>query len=139
MREFILIFLYGAVSLAAFFLAVFWSRFSFRRWQKMVGNGIWHDRYFLLATAIAVNSTGLVILFGSRTVGSIIYGSSAALTGWETLGVMFGLIVTLCSKTMLVWLADLEEDPPVWTWLRWMTIITTGWAVVAILLVGISF
>jgi hypothetical protein len=126
MREFVFLFLYGAVSLTAFFLSVFWSRFAAARYNAMTGQ-IRTDRYFLLSAGIAGMSGGLSFLTAFRTIANVRFGISKALYGWEGWGVGIGLTLMLGAMVFLVALADLEDDPPLWRWTKWLVIITTVW------------
>lgn len=134
MREFVFIFLYGAVTLAALFLGIFWGRFANKRRLSLgLGlSGLLQDRYYLLSTSIMLNSIGMFLLCGSRLIANVHYGLSRALHGFEGVGVAAGLAAVLLAKVTLVLVADLEEQPFIGTWTRWMAIATMVWGVAAI-------
>jgi hypothetical protein len=133
MREFIFLFLFGAVTIASLKLAGFWGWFAYRR-CKSVGcaSPIIRDRYFVLALAIALDAVGTFAYAGTRVIANIHYGLSRALHGAEGYGVAAGLVAVLASKTMLVWLADLENDPPRWTFLRTLIMATIIWGIATV-------
>jgi hypothetical protein len=134
-RELLFLYLYGMLALSAAFLAAFWGWFAYKRHRALEGRpGL--DRYFLLSAGLALDAIGGVFVFGTRVAANIHYGLSKALTGWEGLGIAVGLLMMLCAKVLLVWLADLEREPPVWTWLKWMGVFTILWGVAAVLFAG---
>jgi predicted permease len=132
MREWVFIFLYGACTLLAVFLAGFWTRFARRRRLRIGNRAARSDRYYILAAAIALNALGMALLTGSRLIANIHYGLSRALYGFEGVGVAMGLATILLSKVALVWVADLEKEPAVWTWTRWMAGVTIAWGILAV-------
>jgi hypothetical protein len=135
MREGLFIFLYGALFFMGLFLAPFWAHVARLRVRRIAGRWtLRSDRYFMLAAGIAVLSFGDALVFGARTWGNIQYGISPILRdGLDGLIIGVGLCIILLGKAMLVWLADLEKEPTVWTWTRWLAVTTIGWGIAAIL------
>lgn len=135
MREWIFITLYGALFLIGLFLFPFWAMLANKRRKRVAGRWtLRSDRYFVLATAIAVLSLGDTMEFGGRTWGNLTFGlSPILLNGFDAIAIGCGLAVVFVAKLMLVWLADLEKEPPVWTWTRWLAIVTAGWGFVTLL------
>lgn len=136
MREWLFIFLYGALFLTGLFLAPFWAVLAAKRARRVAGR--WtlpSDRYFMLALAIAVLCLGDTFVFFARTVGNLTYGLSAILrSSWDAFTIGIGLAIVLVGKAMLVWLADLENEPRIWTWSRWGAILTVVWGVAAVVI-----
>jgi hypothetical protein len=133
MREALFVFLYGALFLTGLFLAPFWGFLARRRYKRIAGRWIAStDRYYVLAAAICVLCIGDTFVFGARTAGNIQFGLSPILrSGWDAVAIGIGLAIVMIGKLMLVWLADLEKEPPVWTWTRWLVVATCLWAVAA--------
>lgn len=132
MREFVFIFLYGAVTFASILLAIFWGRFAAQRRSTLIGN-IFKDRYFVLSLGVTIDAAAWTVITGMRVVSNYHYGLSKALYGWEGAGIAIGLIAAIFSKVMLVWLADLEDHPPRWPWTKALVIGTAIWGGVAAL------
>ena len=131
MREWVFVFLYGALFVAGLILAPFWFGLARRRAQRIAGRWtLRSDRYFVLALAIGTIALGDTLVFGARTYGNLEYGLSPILRdGWDGLIIGAGLSIVLLGKIMLVWLADLEREPAVWTWTRWLAAATIAWAI----------
>lgn len=132
-RVLIFIFLYGATACSGAVLSFFWTRFAISRGKRMPHPWL-KDRTFVLALAIALVSLGLTLIDGARAVGNLEFGLSSILRRDEAWFIGAGLIATLAGMFKMGWLADLEVNPPHWTWLRFMLGLTVLWAVVAILL-----
>ena len=134
MRESLFVFLYGALFLVDLFLGPFWAALANKRRHRIAGRWtLASDRYYMLALSISVLSFGETLVFGARTWGNMMLGLSAILrSGWDAVIIGVGLAVVLVGKAMLVWLADLEREPPVWTWTRWAAIMTVLWGGVAV-------
>lgn len=133
MQEWLFLFLYGSLFLVGLFLAPFWGALARRRARRVAGRwSLRSDRYFVLASAICILAIGDTILFGTRAVVSATIGLTASerhpLAG---IGIGIGVGIIMCGKILLVWLADLEREPQVWTWTRWLTATTMAWAVLA--------
>jgi hypothetical protein len=135
MREWLFVFLYGAVTLFGFFLVPFWTVLAAKRLKRIAGR--WtaaSDRYVMLASSIAVLSLGDTLVFAARTWGNVALGLSPILrNGLDAALIGTGLAIVMFGKLMLVWLADLEREPPVWTWTRWAALATVAWAIAAVL------
>jgi hypothetical protein len=136
MREWLFVFLYGALFLVGAFLAPFWFSLAAKRARRVARRWtLRSDRYFVLALAIGTIALGDTLVFAGRTYGNLVYGLSAILLdGWDAVVIGTGLAIVLLGKGMLVWLADLEKEPAVWTWTRWLTGATIAWAVSAALI-----
>lgn len=136
MREGLFVFLYGALFLTGLFLAPFWGVLALKRRRRIAGR--WtaaSDRYFMLAAAVCVLCVGDTFVFGARTLGNIQFGLSSILrNGWDAVAIGIGLFIVLLGKLMLVWLADLEKEPAVWTWTKWLASVTALWAVASCLI-----
>ncbi len=132
MRVAVFIFLYGLVLIVGLFLSVFWTKSVIVRWLAVRRRWLWHeDRALILSTGIALSATGLVLVYGSRLVFNIFYDLSPMLQGGEAWPVATGLILLLSGHLFLVWLADLEIEPPRWGWLRGMLIVSAVWLAVS--------
>ena len=89
----------------------------------------------MLAASIAVLCLGDTFVFFARTVGNVQYGLSAILRNpWDGFVIGAGLLIVLIGKAMLVWLADLEHEPAVWTWSRWGAIGTVLWGIATVII-----
>lgn len=129
MREGLFVFLYGALFLVGLFLAPFWAVIAGKRAKRVAGRWVlWSDRYFVLAAAIATLCAGDVLVFAARTLGNLAYGLSPILRNdLDAWVIGLGLTTVFVGKAMLVWLADLEREPPVWTWSRGAALLTVAW------------
>ena len=136
MREYLFVFLYGAVTLASLFLTIFWTRFAVKRKRQVPAGKLFRDRYFMLAAGIALDALAWLLITGFRTVANLHYGLSKALHGWEGVGIALGLGAAMLSKVILVWLADIEDEPPVWTWSKWLAVATIVWGIAAAVAIG---
>lgn len=136
MREWFVIFLYGALFLVGLFLAPFWAVLARKRAKRVAGRWtLRSDRYFMLAAAIAVLCAGDTLVFFARALGNIVYGISAILRDrWDAPIIICGLTTVLVGKGMLVWLADLEREPPLWTWSRWAALATVTWGAATVVI-----
>jgi hypothetical protein len=136
MREWLFIFLYGALFLTGLFLSPFWAVLAAKRAKRIAGRWtLGSDRYFMLAASIAVLCLGDTAVFFARTTGNITYGLSAILRStWDGWVIGIGLATILVGKAMLVWLADLEREPAVWTWSRWGAVFTVVWGLATVVL-----
>lgn len=133
MREWLFVFLYGALFVMGAFLAPFWFGLARKRAQRIEGRWTLRtDRYFVLALAIGTMALGDTMVFGGRTYGNLVYGLSSILRdGLDAVIIGTGLAIILLGKGMMVWLADLEKEPAVWTWTKWLTASTIAWALAA--------
>jgi hypothetical protein len=136
MREGLFIFLYGALFLLGLFLTPFWAVLARKRAIRIAGRWtLRSDRYYVLAMAIAVLCAGDVLVFGARAWGNLTYGLSPILrNGTDAVLIGVGLSTVLVGKAMLVWLADLEREPAIWTWSRWGAIATVAWGAAVVVL-----
>jgi hypothetical protein len=135
MRALIFLFLYGALTLLGAFLAVFWGMVAKRRWSVIAGRWSWRrDRYFLLASSVAISSTGLVLVDGGRIVGNLLYGLSPILQRAEAWAIGAGLVLLLIGYGKMVVLADLERDPPNFIWAKLGVAVTLAWFVLSCLI-----
>lgn len=116
MRLNLVILVYGMMTLVGCFLAAFWSSMAWARFRRLRWSMLKVDRYFWLASSLAMFSVGSMILFGARTHGNIVYGISNYLMRIEGIFIILGASVILVSQMMMVWLADLERGRPVWLW-----------------------
>jgi hypothetical protein len=74
MRQWLFVFLYGALFLMGLFLAPFWAALARKRYAadcRTLDRS--SDRYFVLAAAIAVLCLGDDFVFGARTAGNMQY------------------------------------------------------------------
>lgn len=127
-RAWVFLFLYGALTLVGAFLSIFWTRVSFKRLREIDGRWRWsRDRYFILAAAIAVSSFGLVLVDAGRIVGNILHGLSPILQKAEAYVIGAGLAILLLGYWKMVWLADLERDPPNFKWVKIGGLVTAIW------------
>jgi len=135
MRIAVFLFLFGLVLIVGLFLSVFWTRAVLIRYRAVKGRWSWHeDRSLILSAGIALSSIGLVLIYGSRLLFNLFYDLSPMLQGGEAWPVALGLAMLLSGHLFLVWLADLEIEPPRWGWLRGMIIIAALWAVASVYL-----
>ncbi len=135
MRVPLFIFLFGLVLIVGLFLTVFWTRAVVIRWSAVKGRWRWHeDRALILSSGIALSTAGLVLVYGSRLLFNLFYDLSPMLQGGEAWPVAIGLALMLCGHLLLVWLADLEIEPPRWGWLKGMLVVTAGWLAASIFL-----
>lgn len=136
MRELLFVFLYGALFIVGLFLSPFWGVLAAKRAKRVAGRWtLASDRYFMLAAAICVLSGGDTFVFGARTTGNLQYGLSPILrSGWDATLIGTGLAIVLVGKVMLVWLADLEKEPALWTWTRWSAVATVAWGVATVVI-----
>ena len=135
MRVALFIFLFGLVLIVGIFLSVFWTRAVVVRWRAIKGRWLWHDdRALILSSGIALTATGLALVYGSRLLFNIFYDLSPMLQGGEAWPVAIGLGLMLVGHLFLVWLADLEIDPPRWGWLRGMIFVSFVWLAASIYL-----
>lgn len=134
MRQWLFVFLYGALFLTGLFLSPFWAVLANKRRHRIAGRWtLRSDRYFMLASAIAVLSLGDTFVFGARAEGNMTIGLSPILrNGIDAALIATGLTLVLLGKFMLVWLADLEREPPVWSWTRFAAIATVLWGMMAL-------
>ncbi len=132
MRIAIFIFLYGLVLIIGLFLSVFWTKSVMVRWNAVKRRWRWHeDRALILSSGIAMSAIGLVFIYGSRLVFNIFYDLSPMLQGGEAWPVALGLALLLGGHLLLVWLADLEIEPPRWGWLKIMAGVAVAWLAVS--------
>lgn len=133
-RLWLFLFLYGTVALIGVGLTSFWGSFAINRWRALVHPAA-RDRAFVLSVSIALVAMGLTIYCTARVIGNATYGLSMILRhnsdAWP-LGIALGVII--CGLLKMVWLADLEDHPPRWIWLRTMIGITMLWGVIAFIL-----
>jgi len=135
MRVALFIFLFGLVLIIGIFLSVFWTKSVVVRYRKVKRRWLWHeDRALILSGGIALSSIGLVLVYGSRLVFNLFYDLSPMLQGGEAWPVALGLALMLCGHLLLVWLADLEIEPPRWGWLKAMLMVAAVWGAAAIYL-----
>jgi len=135
MRVVTFIFLFGLVLIVGTFLSVFWTRAVVVRYHAVKGRWKWHeDRSLILSSGIALSAIGLVLVYGSRLLLNLFYDLSPILQGYEAWPVALGLVLMLAGHLFLVWLADLEIDPPRWGWLKGMGLIAVAWLGVSIYL-----
>ena len=135
MRVTLFIFLFGLVLIIGLFLSAFWLRAVTVRYLAVKGRWKWHeDRALILSAGIALSAVGIVLVYGSRLLLNLFYDLSPILQGWEAWPVAVGLILMLAGHLFLVWLADLEIDPPRWGWLKGMGIIAIVWLAASIYL-----
>lgn len=128
MRVATFLFLFGLVLIVGAFLSAFWTRSVVVRYRAVKGRWHWHeDRSLILSAGIALTSTGLALVYGSRLVFNLFFDLSPMLQGGEAWPVAAGLTLMLGGHFLLVWLADLEIDPPRWGWLRGMFIVAAIW------------
>lgn len=133
MRVALFIFLFGLVLIVGLFLSVFWTKSVLVRWRAIKRRWRWYDdRALILSTGIALSAIGLVLVYGSRLLFNLFYDLSPMLEGAEAWPVAAGLASLLTGHLFLVWLADLEIEPPRWGWLRGMLIVAAGWLAVSI-------
>lgn len=133
MRDWLFVFLYGALLIIGLFLFPFWGWLALKRARRVQGRWtLGSDRYFMLAASICVLSLGDTFVFAGRTWGNLTYGLSSILRSrWDAVIIGTGLAIVLLGKVMLVWLADLEKEPAVWNWTKWLTGATILWALAA--------
>jgi len=135
MRVTLFIFLFGLVLIVGIFLSVFWTRAVVIRYRAVKNRWQWHeDRSLILSAGIALSAVGLVLIYGSRLVLNIFYDLSPMLQGWEAWPVAIGLAMMLAGHLFLVWLADLEIDPPRWGWLKGMGVLAIIWLAASVYL-----
>ena len=135
MRVAIFLFLFGIVLIVGLFLSVFWTNAVLVRWRAVRGRWRWHeDRALILSSGIALSATGLVLVYGSRLLFNLFYDLSPMLQGGEAFPVAIGIALLLGGHLFLVWLADLEIDPPRWGWLKGMILIAVAWFAASIYL-----
>jgi len=128
MRVTIFIFLFGIVLIVGLFLSAFWTRAVVIRYRAVKGRWTWwEDRALILSAGIGLSAIGLVFVYASRLTLNLFYDLSPILQGWEAWPVAVGLVLMLSGHLFLVWLADLEIEPPRWGWLKGMGIISTIW------------
>jgi uncharacterized membrane-anchored protein len=128
------IFLYGAVSIIGFLLTVFWGKFAWARCNAVL-HPCWKDRAFVMATGIALFIGGSTVNYAARTYGNAEYGLSMILLRKEAWFIGGGLAVMFLGALVLAWLADLEDHPPMWNYLRAAIGITILWGVIVIIAV----
>lgn len=134
-RAWVFLFLYGALTLVGTFLSIFWARVAVARWRVIGARWPWHrDRYFILATAVATSSVGLVLVDGGRIAGNLMYGLSPILQRSEAWVIGAGLLLLLAGYWQMVWLADLEREPPNFRWVKVGLAVTTIWAAASLAL-----
>lgn len=135
-REWLFIFLFGLTSIIGLFLTSFWTRLAYARMREI--NGHWyHDRASVLALAIASIAGGIVLTNGARVLGSMHHGLIGFLSdGRLATAIGIGMALIVVGFFKMTWLADLEQHPPKWTWLRAMLGFTVLWSVVAAILAG---
>ncbi len=128
MRAFIFMFLYGSLMIVGVFLSIFWanvtltrSRVISDRWNKYT------DRHVILAAGVAFSALGVAIHSGGRIFGNLAFGLSPILQSKDATVIGIGLTMLLCGSLIMVWLADLETQPPNWKWLKRVGILSTMW------------
>lgn len=127
MHEFAYLFLYGMLALTGLFLTAVWGELAVRRYRRLHGKGVRHDRYFWLCLGLCVNAVGSVALFGVRGLTSARSGLSPHHLTWEGSFILAALATILLGKTMMVWLADLEKDHPRFLW--GMVAFSVAWSI----------
>lgn len=131
----IFLFLFGFVMIVGVFLSIFWTRSVVVRWRKVKGRWRWNeDRALILSASIALSSTGLMMVYGGHLLFNMFYNLSPTLQNGEAWPVAIGLVLFLTGNLLLVWLADLEIDPPRWGWLKGMALIAAAWLAASIYL-----
>lgn len=135
MRVAVFIFLFGFVLIVGAFLSAFWTRAVWVRYRAVKGRWRWHeDRALILSSGIALAAIGLVLIYGSRLLFNLFYDLSPMLQGAEAWPVALGLTSLISGHLLLVWLADLEIDPPRWGWLKGMGFVAAAWGAASIYL-----
>jgi len=135
MRAFIFMFLYGSLFIIGVFLSIFWtnvtltrSRVIADRWSKYT------DRHVILAAGVAFSALGVAIHSGGRIFGNLAFGLSPILQSKDATVIGIGLTMLLCGSLIMVWLADLETQPPNWRWLKTVSVLSIMWALASLAL-----
>lgn len=128
MRLFAFLFLYGTVAFMGLFLVIFWGLTAKRR-IAAITHPWYQDRYSILSLSIAGLTIGLMLETGARMFGNVMSGLSPILRRVEGDYIAMGIVFSLFGLCGLVWLADLERDPPRYSWLLGMLVLTGIWAV----------
>jgi hypothetical protein len=130
-RYLFFVFLYGIVTMTGLFLCAFWANKAVERKQVLPRIAITYDRYFWLSTSMAIMGLGLTVLFGGRTYMNATHGLSGFLKNdGEAIILGAGLVLVFVGQGLMVWLADLENNKPMW--LIGMAAITLIWAGICI-------
>ncbi len=129
----LVLWLYGSLLIVGGFLATFWFKFAAKR-SAAIEHRWFKDRYLILASGLALWTAGQVILNTGRLIGNVVHGLSSIMLRIEGWFIALGLLLVLGASFFFVWLADLEEHPPRWRYLRGMAIATLAWAAVAAIL-----
>lgn len=131
-RVWLFLFLYGATAIVGSLLCAWWTKFAIKRFRSIT-HSWYHDRTFVLSSAIALVSGGVALIDGA-------WGLSAILRRDEAVFIGVGLVLCLVGLLKMVWLVDLEDEPPNWHLLRLMLVMTIFWGVVAAIITpGVPF
>lgn len=124
---------FGLLFFTSTFLCVVWGRVAVRRSMKFKPfypvvpflKRLYHDRYMVLSTALAINALGTSFLFCSRLISSFLYGMAASLVP-GTLGYMiaFGMGVILTAKYGFMWAVELDKGN---VWWRVFVVMSVIW------------
>lgn len=127
MREALYLLTYGLMLIAGVFLVFAWGAVAVRAYRAHVGRW-WRDRFFIVALGLTLNSAGMIALFGTRTLESFTR-SVWAVPGTVGLIILMSLLVTVFSKTVLVWAVALKHQSVVW---RSFMLMSLSWSLFAI-------
>ena len=125
------LFLYGITAILGVALGWFWLGVARKR-VKVIEHA-WHqDLYTLVALGFGLVTAGLGIGHSFRTFGNIHYGLSPILQRNEGVGIGVGMIVVLLGFLVLIYLADIEDHPPKWTWVKVSMVVSVLWVLVVL-------
>lgn len=128
MREWFFIWAFGTLLLMSLLLTPLWILRARARRVSIPHHPL-SDRTYLMSSGIAALALGTLFINGGRLYDNLQDGPGAVWRNYAGWSVGFGMMALVFGFMLFVMLADLEEYPPTWTWLRIGLVIVGVWAV----------
>lgn len=122
--------IFGLLTIISLFLVFAWGRIAWKRSKDLrTFKRLYHDRYMVLVTALAINAAGSTCLFGGRLISALQYGTSVAvipgLLGYVTAA---GAVTILTAKFGFMWAVERKGSDRWWMFLLAVSVIWTLFA-----------
>lgn len=120
--------LYGLSFIGGLFLTLVWGRVA-KRASCAPSIGTPLDQFCLIAIGLCAGSLGNVLIFGTRTVVSLMRGIDPVIAYQPgVLVIILGLTVLVISKGVLMWAYDPTHSTRGW---RWFAVLSVLWIILA--------